>query len=278
MKDEKAVIDYYHTKESRWGYNLVLRGTKHFGYYPQNETKISMARALDNMSDKLGETIGLKAGSTVLNAGCGQGSTAARLAQKFGYKVEGIDLLDFNIEHAKKRRTTKVLKARLNFRVGSYNNLPFKDNYFDSVYTMETLVHSPDYKKTLRELRRVLKPGGTLVMFEYSMPAQGDMPEKERKVFEIINKGSAMHSYPHFIHGQFPKVLLPLGFKNIEVEDITVCMMPMLKKFWQLGILPYQLIKLFGLQLQFVNTTAGVELYRYRNDFRYNIIKAINEK
>ena len=278
MKDEKAVIDYYHTKESRWGYSLVLRGTKHFGFYPQNKTKISMARALDNMSDKLGKTIGLKAGSMVLDAGCGQGSTAARLAQKFGYKVEGIDLLDFGIEHAKKRRTTKVLKDRLRFQVGSYNNLPFKDNYFDAVHTMETLVHSPDYKKTLRQLRRVLKPGGKLVMFEYSMPAQGDMSEKERKVFGIINKGSAMHSYPHFIHGQFPKILLPLGFKNTEVEDITVRMLPMLKRFWQLGTLPYQLIKLFGQQLQFVNTTAGVELYRYRNDFRYNIIKAINEK
>jgi len=54
-------------------------------------------------------------------------------------------------------------------------------------------------------------------------------------------------------------------------------MMPMLKKFWQLGILPYQFIKLFGLQLQFVNTTAGVELYRYRNDFRYNIVQAIKD-
>lgn len=86
MKDENAVIDYYHTKESRWGYSLVLRGTKHFGFYPQNRTKISMARALDNMSDKLGKTIGLKAGSMVLDAGCGQGALQLGLHKNLDIK------------------------------------------------------------------------------------------------------------------------------------------------------------------------------------------------
>lgn len=269
------IIGYYHTKESKWGYKLILGGTKHFGYYPQSKNNISIRQAMLNMIDRLGKTIDLPPQSLVLDAGCGEGATALRLASKFKYNVEGIDLLDFNIKSANTKLQNSKLKDKVHFKIGNYLKIDYPDNTFDAVFTMETLVHAPDYKKALREFRRVLKKNGKLVLFEYSIPKQEDLNDSEMWVFRTIAEGSAMHSFQLFSHGSFPKILKEAGFTDIKVTDITVNMIPMLKRFWQIGVIPYQLIKLFKKEKHFVNTTSGVELYKHRDKFRYNIISAI---
>jgi ubiquinone/menaquinone biosynthesis C-methylase UbiE len=78
-------------------------------------------------------------------------------------------LLDFNIARAVRAANRQRLADRVDFKLGSYQKLPFKANSFDGVYTMETLVHSPAYHEALKEFQRVLKPGGKLVLFEYSL-------------------------------------------------------------------------------------------------------------
>jgi len=268
------IIDYYHTKESLWGYKLILGGTKHFGYYPKGSSKISMKQAMVNMADKMGETLDLPPNSKVLDAGCGEGSTAMRLADKYKLKVTGVDLLDFNIATAKRKASESSLTDSLSFKLGNYLRLDYPDNSFDGLYTMETLVHAPDYKAALKEFKRVLKPGGRIVLFEYSMPSQDKMNARERQAFKIINEGSVMYSYPYFVHGRFTSILEQAGFQNVKTKNITDKMLPMLKRFWQMGVLPYQIIKLAGKRKKYVNTTAGVELYKYRKDFKYNIITA----
>lgn len=245
---------------------------KHFGYYPEGSSKISMRDAMRNMMDKVGEALHLPKGSRVLDAGCGEGATAEYLAEKYGLDIEGVDLLDFNIQRAKLRMRPNI---NLQFQVGDYSKLNYSDNYFDGIYTLETFVHSPDYAKTLKEFRRVLKKDGKLVLFEYSMPDKKAMSEREAWVFETISEGSAMHSFPHFTHGSFPEVLTNARFKSIEVKDITARMVPMLRRFWMMGIIPYQVVKLFGKEKKFVNTTSGVELYKHRDKFRYNIVTAL---
>lgn len=270
----QSVIEYYRTKESRWGYKFVLGGTKHFGYYPKGKEKITLRQSMRNMTDKLGEAINLPAGSIVLDAGCGEGTTALGIAERFNLKVEGIDLLDFNILNANKRLALTNLKNSVHFSEGDYTKLQFKDEYFDGVYTMETLVHAPDYKKALQEFNRVLKKNGKLVLFEYSLPMKSHMTRREYWAFQTIGEGSAMHSFMSFTNGSFPKILTQAGFRDVKVEDVTDRITPMLKRFWNMGIIPYQIITLLGKQKKYVNTTSSVELYRYRDKFRYNIITA----
>lgn len=273
-KRTQEIIDYYHSKESLLGYKLLLRGTKHFGYYPADNKHISMKIAMNNMIDNLAGTLNLSGGCVVLDAGCGEGTTAIRLAEKYNLKVEGIDLIDFNIKNANKRISNSSVQKSVNFSVGDYTKLPFPDNHFDGVYTMETLVHAPDYKSALLEFRRVLKPGGKLVLFEYSMPAQEDMGNEEKHMFAVMNEGSAMHSLPEFIHDTFSEKLKVIDYENIKVKNITGHVLPMFKRLYQIAIVPYQVIKIFGKEKKFVNATAAVTLWRYRNDFRYNIITA----
>jgi SAM-dependent methyltransferase len=99
------------------------------------------------------DALAMPKGATVLDAPCGDGSLAAALRQA-GYDAHGVD-----IESA----GTGLLgpayhDADLNGR------LPFGDALFDAAFSIEGIEHLEDRYRYLRELRRVLKPGGTLIL------------------------------------------------------------------------------------------------------------------
>ena len=271
---ERRVRSYFRKPESRIFYRLFLRGTKHFGYYPLGSRHLPMASAMRMMEDKLGTTLRLPPGSWVLDAGCGEGDVAIRMATKFGLHVEGVDLLEFSLDKAHQKARKLGLEDLLRFHRMDYANLRFPDQMFDGAYAMETLVHAFDHERTLHELLRVLKPGGKLVLFEYSLAPRHDQSTAEQASFDFIVEGGAMPSLPSFIHGAFPEILERAGFIAISVKDITERVMPMLKWFAQIGYVPYQLGRLLRLQGELVNCTSAVEGYRHRRVWRYNIVTA----
>ena len=275
----RKVIEYFKTKESKWGYTLLLRGTKHFGYYPKGKENISMSEAQRLMEDKLAEKLNLPSNSLILDAGCGEGNVAAYLAEKYGLHIYGVDLLDFAVSNATSKSKKLNLQDKVKFKVGDYTKLDFHDKTFDGVYTMETLVHVPNYKKALKEFYRVLKPNGKLVLFEYSIASRKKFSPKELKIADMVNEESGMHSLPHFLHDKFPEILKNAGFDNVKVSNITFHIMPMLKKFYLIAYIPYIFIKFLGLQRKFINTTFSVEGYRNSKSdfFRYNIISAVKK-
>jgi len=277
LTPEQQVTDYFNTWESRWGYRLLLKGTKHFGYYPQGHKQLSMSEALRLMEDELAQRLALDRGALVLDAGCGEGGTALHLAGNYGLRIQGVDLMDSSVEIARKKAKDLGLAERVTFHTGDYTELTYAKGTFDGVYAMETLVHVADFGKALQGFRRVLKAGSRLVLFEYSLLPREKMTSRQRAIVDLVVEESAMHSLPAFSHGQFPNLLSQAGFGDIAVENITPRVMPMLTKFYRFAYFPYQLIKFFGLQRQFVNATCAVEWYRdiVKNDlWRYNIISA----
>jgi sterol 24-C-methyltransferase len=155
-----------------------------------------------------------------------------------------------------------------------YQRLAFPDGHFDGAYTMETLVHAPDSAAVLGELCRVLKPGGRLVLFEYSLAPRRELTARQRRVFDTIIAESAMHGLPGFVHGRFPALLHAAGFRDVAVADVSERMLPMLRRLSRLFWAPYQLSRLLGMQRRLVNAMAAVEAYRYRAVWRYNIVTA----
>jgi len=271
---QQRVVDYFQRRESRWGYTLLLQGTKHFGYYPPGSGRLPMAAAQTLMADRLGQALELPRGALVLDAGCGQGAVALRLAETLGLHVEGVDLQPDNIRSATRKAARRQALDRTRFQVMDYAGLRFPDEHFDGVYTLESLVHAPDSQAALRQFQRVLKPGGRLVLFEYSMAARQQLTARQRQVFDTINEDAAMPSLPAFVHGGFPALLRSAGFEDVTVLDITERMLPMLRRLARLAYLPYQVSRLLGAERRVVNAMAAVECYRHQGVWRYNAVTA----
>jgi SAM-dependent methyltransferase len=196
------------------------------------------------------------------------------MATSFGLRVEGIDILPGDIRRARRRAARRATADRTRFQVMDYERLTFPDGHFDGAYTMETLVHAPDPPAVLGELHRVLKPGGRLALFEYSMAPRAELTARQRRVFDAIIAESAMHGLPGFVHGRFPALLHVAGFRDVEVEDVSARMLPMLRRLAQLFWVPYQLGRPLRLQRRLVNGLAAVESYRNQDVWRYNIVTA----
>jgi len=93
---------------------------------------------------------------TILDVGCGTGANLELLA-RFG-EVEGVDISDDALSFCRQRGYTNV-------RRGAAQLLPFEDNVFDLVTALDVVEHLDDDLGSLREMRRVLKPNGRVLLF-----------------------------------------------------------------------------------------------------------------
>jgi SAM-dependent methyltransferase len=101
------------------------------------------------------DRLALPAGSRVLDAGCGSGRTLVELAD-YG-EVTGIELNDEAAELARDRGLGEVVVGRL-------EELPWDDGTFDLITCLDVIEHVPDDVGALRELLRVSRPGGWLLV------------------------------------------------------------------------------------------------------------------
>ncbi|KAJ8103606.1 S-adenosyl-L-methionine-dependent methyltransferase [Lipomyces tetrasporus] len=263
-----SLQDYYASLESRLGYRLVLGGTRHFGYYNTDTYwPFPIDRALRAMEDHLFDSLGLETGANVLDAGCGDGHVAMHLAGR-GLRVQGIDVVDRHVRKAQRNISARGLQDAVAVRKMDYHHLDgLADESFDGVYTMETFVHATDPEAAATEFFRVLKPGGSIALFEYD---HADTASHKLKLsLATINKYAAMPGYDRFGPGILQRILEAAGFQDVVVTDLTVNVTPMLRLFCVMAYLPYLLIRLLGLQPWFVNTVAGVQGYRARKTCRY---------
>ena len=257
--NQKKVVDYYKNLESRLGYTFLTWDTKHFGYYPSKKSNITEKQAQIEMIELLAKNLKLKKTDKVLDAGCGRGTTSCYLVKKYGCNIVGIDIVDFELKMAQKIAERLNLIEKTQFYLKDYSDTKFPDNHFDKVFTLETLVHSPDFKKTLKEFHRILKPGGKVALFEYTISSLKEWGDYDLRMLNIINTGSAMMSLDKMFHETFKKDVESVGFKVISDSNITDFVGPSMKRFYKYAKIPYLFIKFFNLQKFFINTTAGVE-------------------
>ena len=275
INPNQSLQRYYGSFESRVGYRLVLGGTRHFGYYyTDTYNPFPISRALRSMEDHLFEILNLERGSIVLDAGCGVGDVAIRMAQK-GLRVNCIDVVDRHIVKANRKIKKGGWEHAIKVQRMDYHHLDaIEENSLDGAYTMETLVHATDAGAVLREFYRVLKPGGRMVSFEYDHPTLSSAPSGLRNSWKDINNFAAMPAFDSFEDGVLENVFERAGFVDIVTEDLTTNITPMLRFFYVLAFLPYIFVKLFGLEAYFINTVAGVEGYRSIQYSRYIAISA----
>jgi SAM-dependent methyltransferase len=111
------------------------------------------------------EHVDIERADVILDVGCGGGKTIrhmAGLAQDG--KVYGIDYSEASVAAATRFNRRLIAAGRVDIRHGSVASLPFPDAMFDVVTAAETSYFWPDLVENLREIRRVLKPGGRLLL------------------------------------------------------------------------------------------------------------------
>jgi ubiquinone/menaquinone biosynthesis C-methylase UbiE len=112
------------------------------------------------------ETVKVPDGGRLLDVGCGTGAFLASFAARGGSAISGVDLSPEMIRLASNRLNTGA-----ELRVGDSENLPWPDGTFDTVTCSSSFHHYPQPRKALAEMRRVLKPGGQLVLADFWLPA-----------------------------------------------------------------------------------------------------------
>lgn len=116
------------------------------------------------LTARLAEVAGISSNYVVLDIACGKGTTAFFLAREYGCHVIGIDLSDKMISSCRSRAKEEAVTGRVSFLLGDGENLPFRDSSFDVVISECSFSLLPNKEIAARDIGRVLKSGGKLVM------------------------------------------------------------------------------------------------------------------
>ncbi|WP_313992666.1 class I SAM-dependent methyltransferase [uncultured Selenomonas sp.] len=120
------------------------------------------------------------AADIVLDIGCGGGNTLAQMAEHVteGH-LTGIDYAQTSVEASRAFNEALIAAGRMEILHGSVEELPFADAHFDKIVTVESFYFWPDPEENLREVARVLKPGGTFLLLA-DIYGRDDLPEGTR--------------------------------------------------------------------------------------------------
>lgn len=102
----------------------------------------------------------------ILDVGCGIGGSTRRLSHEVGCCVTGIDLSDEYIDTAERLTRLLNMEERVKFHAASALELPFEDNTFDGIWSIQMNMNIEDKPSWLKEVYRVLKPGRSAVLYE----------------------------------------------------------------------------------------------------------------
>ncbi len=134
--------------------------------------------AAQHTNEIMAAEVSLGPGAQVLDLGCGYGSTARYLASEFGCSVTGTNISRKELDLAHSRSRDAGLDHLLSFQFGDFHRLQFPDRSYDVVWSQEAFLHAADKAAVLSEVRRVLKPGGTLAFTDILV--RKDTPASDR--------------------------------------------------------------------------------------------------
>lgn len=109
---------------------------------------------------------------TVLDIATGTGDLAINLAETSAEKIVGLDISPGMLSVGKEKVKAKQLDNRIDMIIGDSENMPFEDNTFDAITVAFGVRNFETLENGLKDILRVLKPGGTFVILETSVPTK----------------------------------------------------------------------------------------------------------
>ena len=149
---------------------------------------------------------------TMLDVGCGGGETIRKLAAvAVEGKVYGIDYSAASVEVASRRNAREIADGRVEIRQGSVSHLPFPDGTFDFACAVETHYYWPNLLEDVREIRRVVKPGGRLAVIAETY--------KGRRFDAIYRPAMRLLRATYLTAPQHRELLADAGFSEVVVTE-----------------------------------------------------------
>ena len=176
---------------------------------------------LREVAARTGARLALQPGESVLDVGCGTGVFLPGLAAIAGPegRVVGLDHSAAFLEDARKRLTEASLSDRVALVEGDAHRLPFEDETFDAAHCERVLMHLEDPALAIREMERVVRPGGRVVIAEvYAAAARmaHPDPEAERLISAELVSGMRNVSMGIDVRG----LMVQTGFTDVGGEAV----------------------------------------------------------
>ena len=163
--------DYYNSDDADNFYAHIWGGEDiHIGLYESEQHPIVEAsrRTVEHMASLLND---LDQNNKVLDIGAGYGGAARYLASTFGCSVTALNLSEKENERDRQLNREQGLDNKINVVDGSFEAIPFENSRFDVVWSQDAILHSGNREQVIREVSRVLNPGG---IFIFTDPMQAD--------------------------------------------------------------------------------------------------------
>jgi tocopherol O-methyltransferase len=215
--------------EDIWGEHM------HHGYYgPTGQERKERRQAQIDLIEALLAWATLQEAENILDVGCGIGGSSLYLAEKFNASATGITLSPVQSKRATARSQAAGLADRTTFLVADALEMPFANDSFDLVWSLESGEHMPDKQKFLQECYRVLKPNGVLIMATWchrpTQPPHSPLSPDEQKHLEKIYQ---VYCLPYVISlPEYEAIAQALGFQSIQTADWSTAVAP----FWKMVI------------------------------------------
>lgn len=151
------------------------------------------------------QALALQSGEDVLEVGFGGGRLLSHILDATGGHVAGLELSDAMMRRGRRRFRREIESGRLRLVEGSAARIPFPDGSFDRVVSVHTIYFWPDPQAGLREIARVLRPAGTLVLATAT------------KEF-LSRRRASQHGYRLFADPELRDALEEAGLQDASVE------------------------------------------------------------
>ena len=153
---------------------------------------------------------------TILDVGCGGGRTIRKLAAlATAGHVYGIDHSEASVAAARSVNKRSIDAGLVDIRHGSVSRLPFSDGTFDLVTAVETHFFWPDLPADVREVLRVLKPGGTLVVIAAIYKRENDTGRAQ----QLLERNVALTGMRLLTAREHSELFTQAGYMDVRIIE-----------------------------------------------------------
>lgn len=229
---KSGIASFYDQSSGIW--ERVWGEHMHHGYYGRSggERKDHQQAQIDMIDETLAWA-GVDAANppgNVLDVGCGIGGSSRHIAQKYGGSGVGITLSPVQAARAQSLSDAQGFDGRLKFEVADALQMPFADNSFDLVWSMESGEHMPDKAQFVRELARVCKPGGRIIIVAWChrdlKPGESALTKREDKLLSRINQAYYLPRWCSV--ADYVRLAGENGLTGVRTDDWT----DSVRRFW----------------------------------------------